>query len=57
MLDLKTRKRILGLAKHCEHLQTRVHLEEVEVLLRVDEELYRAGRVVADRQRQLTSLP
>ena len=33
-------------------LETRVHLEEVEVALRVDEELDGAGAVVADGERE-----
>ena len=35
------------------HLETRIHLEEVEVALAVDEELDRTGRVVADGLREL----
>eukprot|EP00754_Rhynchopus_humris_P039735 Rhum_TRINITY_DN22840_c0_g1::Rhum_TRINITY_DN22840_c0_g1_i1::g.176253::m.176253 len=37
-------------------LQTRVHLEEVEVLVLVDKHLNRAGRVVVDRARERHSL-
>lgn len=42
-----------GLCNGVFHLQTSVHLQEVEVSLRVHEELHCACRVVADCLRQL----
>ena len=44
-----------GLRNGVFHLQTSVHLQEVEVPLRVHEELHGACRVVADCLRQLHS--
>lgn len=58
MLYLKHRERCVDIAgewgRWLPDLKTCVHLEEVEVLLRVDEKFHGSGRVVAYSQRQRT---